>query len=60
MEKLLRINDVAEALGKHPQTVRILMRNGDLPGKKIGRHWYVLESEFLDFMRSGSAEDSDS
>ncbi len=59
MEKLLQVKDIAEALGIHPATVRIMMRQGEIPCKKVGRRWYILESEFVGFMRGESAEDSD-
>lgn len=34
-KKLLNINEASEQLGMHPQTVRELLRRGDLAGVKM-------------------------
>jgi len=34
--KLLRVNDVAEQLGIHPDTVREMARRGEIPAMKLG------------------------
>ena len=55
MEKLLSVNDVAEMLGLHPQTVRDFAGDGKLPGIKVGKAWRFKPSEieaYLERQRS--------
>lgn len=33
--------EVADELGSTEDTVRYMLRTGSMPGKKIGRNWYV-------------------
>ena len=44
---ILTAEDVAEMLGVHPSTVRIMARANDLPCKKIGQRWYFLRDEII-------------
>jgi len=37
------VEDVSEITGWHPQTVRDLLGDGRLKGKKQGKRWYVSE-----------------
>ncbi|WP_209907441.1 helix-turn-helix domain-containing protein [Paeniglutamicibacter psychrophenolicus] len=54
MKKLLSVQEVAEILDMHPDTVYILLRRGDLVGMKMpglrGR-WKVEESAIESFVR---------
>ena len=53
MEKkdIMRVDEAADLLGKHPDTVRSLLRKGELPGRKIGREWIMLKSELEKFLK---------
>lgn len=37
--------ELAKLLGIHDQTARILLRNGTLKGKKLGKKWYMREED---------------
>jgi len=41
IEQLLRVDQVAEALQVHPQTVYGLIRNGKIRAAKVGRAWRI-------------------
>ena len=51
---LLTVNDVCEITGMSAQTARRCIERGDLPGRKIGRRWFVPKSRFIEFMEGGS------
>ncbi len=40
-DRYLTPKEVAEQLQVHPVTVRVFLRNGILPGKKVGDLWRV-------------------
>ena len=46
------VEEIAERLKVHPQTVRKLVRSGELPASKIGERggWRIAESDLLAFM----------
>jgi len=56
MGQILTIEQAAEMLQLNPQVVRQYLREGKLPGCKIGRHWRVLEDEVTAFVRQGGNE----
>lgn len=41
--QMFSIDQAASALAVHPQTVRRMIRRGDLAAAKVGRHWRVPE-----------------
>ena len=43
---LLGVEELAELLDVHIDSVRRMMRNGTLPAVKIGRKWYVRRDVF--------------
>jgi excisionase family DNA binding protein len=47
---LLTAEEVAAVLRLHPTTIKLLMRNGELPGKKIGGQWRLLKSELFAYL----------
>lgn len=47
---LLTADEVGAALRLHPTTVKLLLRSGELPGRKIGGQWRVLRSELLAYL----------
>jgi len=62
MSRILTVEQAADMLHLNPQVVRGYLRKGMLPGRKIGRHWRVLDEDLTDFVRTGSltqAESSD-
>jgi hypothetical protein len=46
--QILSIDDLVKMLGLRPRTVRKLLRDGVIPGKKIVRRWYVTEDALKD------------
>ena len=42
-ERLLTVQEVARMLGCSQQYVRQLLREGRLPGQKVGRDWVIRE-----------------
>ena len=41
---LVSIDEAAHQMGLHPSHVRRLVRNGEIPGRKIGAHWLISEA----------------
>jgi excisionase family DNA binding protein len=54
MGQILTIEQAAEMLHLNPQVVRQYLREGKLPGRKVGRHWRVVEDDLTRFVRSGN------
>ena len=52
MGQILTIEQAAEMLQLNPQVVRQYLREGKLPGAKIGRHWRIVEDKLSAFMRA--------
>lgn len=50
MENLLSIDETAQKLKSHPETVRRFIRQGQLAGVKLGRSWRVRESDLTAFI----------
>lgn len=55
----LSVEEVAAAIGRHPEVVRRQARSGRLPGQKIGRVWFfqpaaLVTAGFPQFRRSSS------
>jgi len=49
-ERLLTIEEVADRLIVHPNTVRRLIKTGQLKAAKVGRLYRVLEKDLLEFI----------
>ena len=47
----LTIEEAAELLRIHPETIRRLLRLKRLPGKKIGREWRISREALDEYMR---------
>lgn len=45
MKRAYKIEEVAEILAAHKETVRELLREGKIEGMKLGTHWRVTEDE---------------
>lgn len=52
MGHILTIEQAADMLHLNPQVVRQYLREGKLPGAKIGRHWRIVEDDLSAFMRA--------
>ena len=51
-ERLLRVREIAELLGVHPQSVRRLVWNGTLPSVRVGQSVRVRAGEVQRFLDS--------
>ena len=40
-DEMLTPKEVSRILGKSEETIRQMLRRGSIPGKKIGKTWYV-------------------
>ncbi len=52
----LTVQQVAERLSLHPETIRRMLKRGDLPGRFLGRRpgWRIAEDDLEAFMRGPS------
>lgn len=50
--RLYTVEDLAEKLGVHIDTVRDLLRRGTLKGKKLAKRWYVPEQALTAYFGS--------
>lgn len=55
LDDRLTVPDVVELTGRHPETVRRWIRQGDLDAMKIrgrsGHEWLIREQDLLEFLR---------
>ena len=54
--KILTVPQAAEQLQVSERTVYEWLRNGKIPGRKIGKVWRLSEDAIMDFLRGGAAE----
>ena len=52
-EKWSSLEDVAEHLQVHKDTIRLWIKKGEIPARKIGRLWRFKISEIDEWIRSG-------
>ena len=57
--RILTAQEAAELLKVNLQVVRRYLQQGKLPGRKIGKHWRILESELEEFLRRGNRAGED-
>ncbi len=50
MDNLFSINTAAARLDCHPETLRRIIRRGELAAVKVGRDWRVRESDLNAFL----------
>jgi excisionase family DNA binding protein len=50
-EPLLDSHEAAALLGIHPKTLQRMVRQGQLPGSRLGRKWLFRASELDDCIR---------
>lgn len=48
----LNIEQAAEFLGAHKETIRRLVASKEIPGVKIGKKWIFIEQDLVEYMRS--------
>jgi excisionase family DNA binding protein len=51
--KLYDVEDLSDMLKLQDRTVRKLLREGTLPGKKLARKWYVSEDALKEYFKAG-------
>ena len=52
------VSEVAEILGVSRQTVLKYIKNGIVPGLRVGGRYLIMKDEFDTFLRSGGAVDT--
>lgn len=50
MARILNAIQVAEKMGITAVTARKYLANGLIPGKKIGKNWFVVETDLEEFL----------
>ena len=50
--EIYTVEEVAKILRVSEQTVRTLIREGNLPAKRIGRVWRVKKEDFEEYMNT--------
>jgi excisionase family DNA binding protein len=56
-EKWSSIEDIAEHIQVHKDTIRIWIRKGEIPAHKIGKQWRFRISEIDEWVSSGKSAD---
>jgi excisionase family DNA binding protein len=56
-EKWSSIEEIAEHIQIHKDTIRLWIKKGEIPANKIGRQWRFKVSEIDDWVRSGKSAD---
>ncbi|MBI5443872.1 MAG: helix-turn-helix domain-containing protein [Deltaproteobacteria bacterium] len=54
--RVLTVEETAAVLKVKPATVRKLLREGQLPGKRIGKSWRILEEELRQWLATDRGE----
>jgi excisionase family DNA binding protein len=52
LPQMLTVTDVSRLLGTSEQVVRYLLRTQQIPGRRIGRRWYVPRARLDAFLSS--------
>jgi excisionase family DNA binding protein len=56
-EKWSSLEEIAEYIQVHKDTIRIWIRKGEIPAHKIGKLWRFKVSEVDEWVRSGRSAD---
>ena len=61
MPEYLTVAQVAEQVQVHPETVRIWLRSGLLPGRHVGQQWRVSQADLSGFLdgKGGEIDEED-
>lgn len=57
MGKLLKPEEVADMLSLHPETVRLMARNGAIPALKVGNRWRFDEDALREWLADRTTAD---
>ena len=52
-KEILSVSDLAETLGISAEEVSVLFESGELPGRKIGKHWFCTRQQLLQYIETG-------
>lgn len=55
-EKIWTIKSFAEERGTTTDAVRMRIQRGLVPARKVGHRWFILKSEYLNFLKSESSD----
>jgi len=50
--RTLNLDEAAEFLGIHKQTLRVRAKLGEIPGARVGRAWRFIEEDLVNHLRS--------
>jgi excisionase family DNA binding protein len=50
-DEILTISQVSKLLKLHPRTIYKLVKNGIIPGRRVGKKWRFLRSEVIKFLK---------
>ena len=50
-DEILTVTQVSEFLKLHQRTIYKLVRNGMIPGRRVGKKWRFLASEIMKFLQ---------
>lgn len=53
-KEVLNVEEVAALLGFQPYTIREKAREGEIPGRKIGKEWRFSRRMLLEWLEEGS------
>jgi excisionase family DNA binding protein len=53
-KEVLNVEEVAELLGFQPYTIREKAREGEIPGRKIGKEWRFSRRQLLEWLEENS------
>jgi excisionase family DNA binding protein len=48
--EILTVSQVSKLLKLHPRTIYKLVRNGMIPGRRVGKKWRFLREEIMNFL----------
>lgn len=57
MREILTIDEAAQLLGVSTKTFAKVLREGQIPGRKIGREWKFSKRALIDWVGSGLSKD---
>ena len=57
-EKWSSINEIAEHLQVHKDTIRLWIKKGEIPAHKVGKLWRFKISEVDEWIRSGNSAET--
>ena len=49
-DEILTVGQISKLLKLHQRTIYKLVRNGMIPGRRVGKKWRFLKSEIMNFL----------